>query len=204
MSSRWRTITLTQVYPYWIIGEVPDSDIPYIACNDMLAGNMADEIVAVAALTQHDLAEAGDLLPRAFARLGLPPMTEREAAKLLAPERMGGIARQIVHRQQDPLRGANSIYWRAVEGGLLHDDDDVAPRVAEYGVEFLQLADALEARQGDPARKRQFEELIIEAAEALLAGQPTPEWYSDGKDGMHRGTRSSTTPREPVQEKDDP
>lgn len=196
MTSRWRDMTLAQVYPYWILGEVPDADVPYIACNDMLAGNMADEIVAVAALTQQDLAEVGEVLPRAFARLGLPPMSEKDAAKLLVLERMRTIAQQIVLGEEDPLRGANAIYWRAVEAGLFSDDDDVDPHVAVYATEFLQLADALEVRQGDPIRRRQFEDLIIEAADALLAGKPTPEWYSDGSGGLCRGRPPRTAPQE--------
>jgi len=40
MSSKWRDRTLREVYPYWILGEVPAEDLPFIAGNDMLAGNI--------------------------------------------------------------------------------------------------------------------------------------------------------------------
>lgn len=177
MVSKWRDMTLAQLYPYWILGEVPDADVPYAACNDMLAGNMADEIVAVAALTQQDLVEVGELLPRAFAHLGLPTMSAKNAAKLFVLERMRTIAQKIFLREEDPLRGANAIYSCAVEAGLVGDNNGVNPQVAVYAAEFLQLADALEVRQGDPIRRRQFEDLIIEASEALLTGKPAPQWH---------------------------
>jgi hypothetical protein len=179
-------MTLAQVYPYWILGDVPDSDIPFIACSDMLEGNLADEIVAVAALTQHDLAEIRELLPRAFARLGLPPMSETDAAKLVAMEKMRAIAEHIILRQHDSLGGANALYGCARDAGL-GSDDDIDPHVAEYGREFLQLSDALELVQGIPGRKQQAEEIIIEAAEALLAGKPIPDWHMDRNGFLHRG-----------------
>lgn len=80
MSSKWRDMILTAVYPYWVLGEVPAEAVPYIACNDMLAGNTVDEIVAIAALTRSDLWELERLLPRVFSSLGRQPMMKTEAA----------------------------------------------------------------------------------------------------------------------------
>lgn len=197
-------MTLMQVYPYWIMGQVPTEDLPYIACNDMLAGNMDDVIVALAALSQPDPWELDPLLARAFARLGLPPMTAREAAKRVALDRMQELARRLVSREVDPLRGANAIYRCAADAGLFEDDGDVDPQVAEYGSDFLQLADALEVRQEHSNQKRQFEELIIEAAGALLAGQPTPAWYSDATGDLHRGRPPWATSSVSLRDEDQP
>jgi hypothetical protein len=112
-------MTLSQAYPYLVLHEVPEEDIPYIACNDMLAGDMADEIVAIAALSQADGWELVRLLPRASAHLDLPPMTQLEAAKTVVRDEMRWIASQIVEGQIDLLRGANAIYSCIVDVEIL-------------------------------------------------------------------------------------
>lgn len=186
MGTKWREMTLAEAYPYWVLGEIPRDEIPFIACNDMLAGNMDDEIVAVAALSQPDSWELDPVLGRTFARLGLPSLTEREAARLVVLDKMRAIAAGIVSGDEAPLAGANAIYWCASEADLFDEDEGVDQRAADYGADFLQLADALEARQDYPGERRQFEELIVEAAGALLAGRPAPAWHVDADWSLHR------------------
>ena len=104
-----------------------------------------------------------------------------------ASSAMRDVGRWVVSQEEDLLRDANSMYWYASEAGLFSDDDNVDERVTYYGAEFLQLADALEVRQDNVDQKRQFEELIVEAAQALLTGNPVPEWYSDANSDLHHG-----------------
>jgi hypothetical protein len=188
MTSRWRNMTLKQVYPHWIVGEVPDVDIPLIACNDMLAGNMDEEVIALAALSQRNLVQVGYLLQRAFARLGLPTAREREVVKVLARDKARNVARQIVLGEVSPLSGANAIFSYASDVDAFGSEDEADSWLAAYGSEFIQLSDAIEGvKLPDTVRRRKFEELIIKAAEALLADQPVPDWYMDRNRNLRRG-----------------
>jgi|SRR5713101_5751594 len=89
----------------------------------------------------------------------------------------------IVHGRGDPLRLANQIYWVAWEhGGWVGQPGEDAeapptcPDLADPGAEFLQLADALECHQDNADARDAYIALIRDAAEAFLAGRPTPEW----------------------------
>lgn len=164
---KWREMTLTEAYPYWILGDVPPQEIPYIAYNDLLAGNEAEEIVELAGLTPSEAEDGWEfdrVLTRAVKRLGLPLLTQAEAAQLVALDKMREIARQIVAGEVPPVRGANAIYVCLVDAGF-PEAADLDELIVYYGLEFLHMTDVLEE-----------EDLIIEAAKALLAGRPLPEW----------------------------
>lgn len=143
-SNGWRSMTLREVYPFWVLGEVPDEDIPFGACNDMLAGNMADEIVAIAARSQPTAWELRQAFLRALDRLGLTAITPEEAAKRVALDRMERVARRIVSGEVQPLAGAYRIYEYAWAAGIHDDDADIDGRVVSYGLDFMQLADVLD------------------------------------------------------------
>jgi hypothetical protein len=89
---------------------------------------------------------------------------------------------EILDRKADPLIAANSIYSAAWNAGAWNNDSP-CQELQEPGVEFLQLADALEEYQNDDELRPEFEALITKAADSYLSGRPFPDWpeWRDGR-----------------------
>ena len=79
--------------------------------------------------------------------------------------------------QADPKRGSNDIYWAAWHAGAWADGSP-CPELADWGSEFLQLADALDQYAGQVRATATLHELIRDAAIAVGKGLPLPNWRS--------------------------
>jgi hypothetical protein len=121
------------------------------------------------------------------------PDVERSDTGPVAPEhcaegsaRIHELATAILRGEGDPMRLANQIYGTATAFGAWYGRpgniwaDASCPELAEPGVEFLQLADALKLHQDKPEGRAAYGELIREVAEAYLSGRPFPEWHDRG------------------------
>jgi hypothetical protein len=96
------------------------------------------------------------------------------------------IADILTRGEVDPKRGANDIYWTASHADAWHHDDSCSDKIAEWGSELLQLADALEEYRKNPRSIELVLQLIREAASAITAEGPLPEWRGTSA-GVERG-----------------
>jgi epoxide hydrolase 4 len=145
------TFDIHQVALDWYHGDFPAERMPDFAVWALQNGQDGPALCELAGLKSATRSNQGNLVERALLELGIQPMTEQEAAKLL----ILSVFDQIVSGQLHPAPGASRIVYT------------LSYSTGEFK-EFLHLVGLLSEWEDLPEERNHFEKQIIAFARGYL------------------------------------